>query len=47
MLQVVNPKTGKISLTNVFHYLFLIKEKIPPKIIPKTYYEVTGSFTMI
>ena len=37
---MVNPRTGKISVTNVFHYTFLIKEKIPPTIIPKTYHEV-------
>ena len=39
--QVVNPRSGKISVTNVFHYTFLIKEKSPPRIIPKTYHEVT------
>ena len=41
MAQVVNPRTGKVSVTNVFHYTFLTKEKIPPRIIPKTYHEVT------
>ena len=40
MMQVVNPKTGELSVTNVFHYTFLIKDKIPPTIIPKTYHEV-------
>ena len=45
LMQVVNPKTGELSVTNVFHYTFLIKDKIPPTIIPKTYHEVTGNFT--
>ena len=40
VMQVVNPKTGELSVTNVFHYTFLIKDKIPPTIIPKTYHEV-------
>ena len=44
VMQVVNPKTGELSVTNVFHYTFLIKDKIPPTIIPKTYHEVTGNF---
>ena len=42
-MQVVNPRTGQKSVTNVFHFTFLIKEKIPPMIIPKTYHEVTGN----
>merc|ERR1711997_414919 len=37
--EVVNPKTGELSVTNVFHYTFLIKDKIPPTILPKTYHE--------
>lgn len=38
--EVLNPKTGELSVTNVFHYTFLIKEnKEPPTIIPKTYHE--------
>ena len=45
MMQVVNPRTGKISVTNVFHYTFEIKERIPPRIIPKTYHEVRGNLT--
>ena len=40
VMQVVNPKTGELSVTNVFHYTFLIEDKIPPTIIPKTYHEV-------
>ena len=44
VMQVVNPKTGELSVTNVFHYTFMIKDKIPPTIIPKTYHEVTGNF---
>ena len=40
--KVLNPKTGELSVTNVFHYTFLIKgNKEPPTIIPKTYHEVT------
>jgi len=37
--EVVNPKTGQMTVTNVFHYTFMIKSKIPPSIIPKTYHE--------
>ena len=44
IMQVLNPKTGELSVTNVFHYTFMIKDKIPPTIIPKTYHEVTGNF---
>ena len=40
VIQVLNPKTGELSVTNVFHYTFMIKDKIPPTIIPKTYHEV-------
>ena len=38
--QVVNPKTGELSVTNVFHFTFMIKDKEPPFIVPKTYHEV-------
>merc|ERR1711994_664307 len=37
--EVVNPKTGELSVTNVFHYTFKLKNKEPPFIIPKTYHE--------
>jgi len=37
--EVVNPKTGEMTVTNVFHYTFIIRDKIPPSIIPKTYHE--------
>lgn len=44
--QVLNPKTGELSVTNVFHYTFLIKEnKQPPTIIPKTYHEVHNNLS--
>lgn len=39
--EVVNPKTGELTVSNVFHYTFTIKDKAPPSIIPKTYHEVT------
>ena len=38
--EVVDPKTGDMSITNVFHFTFLAKEKTPPFIVPKTYHEV-------
>ena len=38
--QVVDPQTGEMSITNVFHFTFLAKEKTPPFIVPKTYHEV-------
>ena len=31
---------GEMSITNVFHFTFLAKEKTPPAIVPKTYHEV-------
>jgi len=37
--EVVDPKTGEMSITNVFHFTFLAKEKTPPFIVPKTYHE--------
>ena len=46
--EVVNPKTGQMTVTNVFHYTFMIKSKIPPSIIPKTYHEVKADhFTIL
>ena len=38
--EVVDPQTGEMSITNVFHFTFLAKEKTPPFIVPKTYHEV-------
>ena len=38
--EVVNPKSGELSVTNVFQYTFsFMDEKIPSMIIPKTYHE--------
>ena len=38
--EVVNPKTGELSVTNVFQYTFsFLNRVIPAKIIPKTYSE--------
>ena len=38
--EVVNPKTGQLSVTNVFQYTFsFLNSVIPCKIIPKTYHE--------
>ena len=28
-------------MTNVFHFTFVVKEKLPPQIVPKTYPEVS------
>ena len=38
--EVVNPETGEMSVTNVFHFTFMTKDKTPPLIVPKTYSEV-------
>lgn len=37
--EVVNPETGEMSVTNVFHFTFMTKDKTPPLIVPKTYSE--------
>jgi len=37
--EVVNPKTGQLSVTNVFHFTFQIFDRDPPFIVPKTYHE--------
>jgi len=37
--EVVNPKTGELSVTNVFHFTFQILDRDPPFIVPKTYHE--------
>lgn len=37
--EVVNPKTGELSVTNVFHFTFQIIDRDPPFIVPKTYHE--------
>ena len=38
--EVVNPKTGELSVTNVFQYTFSYANSVDPaKIIPKTYHE--------
>merc|ERR1711997_1236045 len=38
--EVVDPKTGHLSVTNVFQYTFsFLNDLIPAKIIPKTYHE--------
>ena len=44
--EVVDPKTGEMSITNVFHFTFLAKEKTPPFIVPKTYHEVENMKTI-
>jgi acyl-coenzyme A thioesterase 9 len=38
--EVLDPQTGEMTITNVFHFTFLAKEKTPPFIVPKTYHEV-------
>ena len=40
--EVVNPETGEMSVTNVFHFTFMTKDKTPPLIVPKTYSEVSS-----
>lgn len=37
--EILEPQTGKMSVTNVFQYTFKLKEKKPRQIIPKTYHE--------
>ena len=38
--EVVDPKTGHLSVTNVFQYTFsFLNDLIPSKSIPKTYHE--------
>jgi len=36
--EVLDPVTGKMAISNVFHFTFLL-EQSPPTIIPKTYHE--------
>ena len=38
--KVLDPLTGDMSVTNVFEFTFMLKQKPPPQIIPKTYHEV-------
>ena len=45
--EVLDPKTGLMTVTNVFHFTFLAKEKTPPLIVPKTYHEVFIMFLYI
>jgi len=37
--EVLNPATGEMSVTNVFHFTFEIREDSPPQIIPMSYHE--------
>eukprot|EP00088_Acartia_fossae_P059422 TRINITY_DN7051_c0_g1_i1.p1 TRINITY_DN7051_c0_g1~~TRINITY_DN7051_c0_g1_i1.p1 ORF type:complete len:442 (-),score=92.43 TRINITY_DN7051_c0_g1_i1:220-1515(-) len=37
--EVVDPKTGGMSVTNVFQFTFELRKQAPPQIIPKTYHE--------
>jgi len=37
--EVLDPLTGDMSVTNVFEFTFMLKQKPPPQIIPKTYHE--------
>jgi len=37
--EVLDPHNGQLTLTNVFHYTFSLKDGHPPKIIPKSYHE--------
>ena len=37
--EVLDPKTGALQVTNVFHYTFETRQDHPPLIIPKTYHE--------
>ena len=36
--ETLDPVTGKMAISNVFHFTFLL-EQTPPTIIPKTYHE--------
>ena len=37
--EVLNPLTGEMKTTNVFHFTYEIREGKPKMIIPKTYHE--------
>ena len=37
--EVLDPSTGKLNLTNVFHFTFETRNADVPRIIPKTYFE--------
>merc|ERR1712142_494582 len=37
--EVVDPSTGKLTVTNVFHFTFQILDREPPRLIPRTYRE--------
>ena len=37
--EVMDPKTGSLKVTNVFHYTFELRQGKPRIIIPKTYHE--------
>ena len=37
--EVLDPSTGKLNLTNVFHFTFETRDADVPRIIPKTYFE--------
>lgn len=37
--EVLDPKTGSLKVTNVFHYTFELRGGMPRSIIPKTYHE--------
>ena len=39
LLKVLDPLTGKMTISNVFHFTFVV-EDTPPAVIPKTYHEV-------
>ena len=39
ILQVLDPLTGKMAISNVFHFTLLVTDQ-PPTVIPKTYHEV-------
>ena len=37
--EVLDPHTGQMKVTNVFHYTFELRESKPKSIIPKSYHE--------
>jgi hypothetical protein len=41
---VLDPETGLLSTTNVFHFTFELRDAAPPHIIPKTYHEVIANY---
>ena len=44
--KVWDPKSGEMSVTNVFQFTFELRDQNPAQIIPKTYHEVNKLFRL-